>query len=109
MSLTFVAMVNQVPPGTMKSFSAGGKPILIANVEGKFYAINNFCTHLGGDLSHGKLDGKIVTCPRHHSRFDVTTGKNLSGPKYWIFTLKTGNEPSYPVTIEGNNIKIDLG
>ena len=108
MSIVLIAKVNQIPPGTMKSFSAGGKPVLVANVDGKFYAINNFCSHLGGDLSQGKLEGKIVTCPRHGSRFDVTTGISLGGPKYGFLRLKTGNEESYPVVIDDDNIKIDV-
>lgn len=92
----------------MKSFVVGDKQILVANVEGKYYAINNICTHAGGNLSAGKLDGKIVTCPRHGSQFDVTTGICVAGPKIMFIRLKTKSEPAYRVVAEGENIKIDI-
>jgi 3-phenylpropionate/trans-cinnamate dioxygenase ferredoxin component len=103
-----VTTTDQIPAGTMKSFDVKGTRIMIANVDGKFYAIANTCTHRGGDLSQGKLEGTTVTCPRHGSRFDVTTGKNLSGPKIGLLHLKTADEPAYKVMIEGTSIKIML-
>ena len=103
-----VGKTNQVPPGVMKLFQVEGKKILVVNVEGKIYAINGVCTHLGGDLSKGKLEGKIITCPRHGSRFDVTTGESVSGPKMAFLKLKTKNETIYEVKIEGESIKIDM-
>jgi len=108
MSLIEVAQVNEVPTGTMKSYSAGGKQILIANIDGKLYAIGSVCTHAGGDLSKGKLEGKIVTCPRHGSKFDVTTGKCISGPKIGFLRLKTKDETVYEVKVEENRIKINV-
>ena len=108
MSFTEVAQVNEVPTGTMKSYSVGGKQILAANIDGKLYAINNVCTHAGGELSKGKLEGKIVTCPRHGSKFDVTTGKSVSGPKIGFFRLKTKDETAYEVKVEENKIKINV-
>lgn len=108
MSFTEVAQVNEVPTGTMKSYSVGGKQILIANIDGKLYAIDGVCTHAGGDLSKGKLEGKIVTCPRHGSKFDVTTGKSISGPKIGFLRLKTKDEPAYEVKVEQNKIKINV-
>ena len=108
MNLVEVAQVNEVPTGTMKSYSAGGKQILIANIDGKLYAIGSVCTHAGGDLSQGKLEGKIVTCPRHGSRFDVTTGKCISGPKIGFLRLKTKDETVYEVKVEENRIKINV-
>jgi len=108
MSFTEVAQVNEVPTGTMKSYSVGGKQILVANIDGKLYAINSVCTHAGGDLSKGKLEGKIVTCPRHGSKFDVTTGKSISGPKIGFLRLKTKDETAYEVKVEENKIKINV-
>jgi len=108
MSFVEVAQANEVPTGTMKSYSAGGKQILIANIDGKLYAINGVCTHAGGDLSKGKLEGKIVTCPRHGSKFDVTTGKSISGPKVGFLRLKTKDETAYEVKVEENRIKINV-
>ena len=103
-----VAKTNQVPPGVMKLFQVEGKKILVVNVAGKVYAINGVCTHLGGDLSKGQLEGKIITCPKHGSRFDVTTGESVSGPKMAFLQFKTKNETIYGVKIEGESIKIDM-
>jgi nitrite reductase/ring-hydroxylating ferredoxin subunit len=81
---------------------------LIANVDGDFYAIGNSCTHAGGDLSKGSLEGKIVTCPRHGAKFDVTTGKVVSGPKVLFLHPKIKDEPSYEVKIEGNEVLLKV-
>jgi nitrite reductase/ring-hydroxylating ferredoxin subunit len=108
MSLVDIAQVNDIPKGTMKSYSAGDKQVLISNMDGKFYAINNTCTHAGGDLYKGKLEGKIVTCPKHNSKFDVTTGKCISGPKIGFLKLGAKDEPVFEVKVEDNKIKINL-
>jgi 3-phenylpropionate/trans-cinnamate dioxygenase ferredoxin subunit len=104
-----VAEKSEIPIGTMKKVSLNGKEILVANVDGNFYAIGGKCTHMGGDLSKGVLDGNIVKCPRHGSRFDVTTGRNISGPKILFLAPKVNNEPLFPVKVEGNDVLINLG
>lgn len=108
MSLIEVAKVEEIPAGKMKGVSVEGKEILVVNWEGKYYAINKICTHRGGDLSKGKLEEKVVTCPRHGSKFDATTGKNVAGPKIGFIRGKTGDEPSYEVKVEGNLIKVNI-
>ena len=108
MSYIEVGLISQVPPGTMKSFSAGGKQVCVSNIDGKLYAINNVCTHAGGDLSKGKLEGKIVTCPNHGSKFDVTTGKCIAGPKIGFLKFKAKDETVYEVRVEENRIKINI-
>ena len=65
-------------------------------------------SHGGGDLSNGKLDGKIVTCPRHGSRFDITTGESISGSKIGFLKLKTKKVPSYEVKIENDKVKVKI-
>lgn len=100
--------VSDLPSGAMKSFLVGGKKILIANVGGNFYAVDNTCTHAGGDLSKGKLEGTTVTCPRHGSKFDVTSGRNLSGPKIPFFKPKVRDLNAYAVKIEGDSIAVDI-
>lgn len=99
---------GEIAEGTMKAYIVQGNNILIVNYNGSYYAIGEKCTHMGGDLSKGKLDGKIVTCPRHGSKFDITTGESISGPKIGFLKLKTGNEPSYEVKIEGDIIKVNI-
>ena len=104
-----VAEKSDISLGMMKKITLNGKEILIANVEGNYHAIGNTCTHAGGDLSKGSLNGNIVTCPRHGSRFNVTTGKSISGPKVLFFTLKVKDESLFPVKVEGNDVLINLG
>jgi nitrite reductase/ring-hydroxylating ferredoxin subunit len=99
--LVEVSKVQDIPAGKMKGFKVEGKEILVANYEGKYYAIEKKCTHMGGDLSKGRLEGKVVTCPRHGSQFDVTTGRVVKGPA-------KRDELVYEVTVEGESIKVSL-
>ena len=75
-----VTETSEIVPGKMKAVTLRDQEILIINVDGIFYAIGQKCTHLGGDLSKGKLEGKTITCPRHHSQFDVSNGKVVTPP-----------------------------
>ena len=108
MSFFEVAKTSDIPEGAMKAVSIQGKEIVVVNYSGNYYAINRRCTHMGGDLSKGKLDGKIVTCPRHGSRFDVTTGVSIAGPKIGFIKLKTKNEPGYQVKVVNGSISVDI-
>jgi len=101
MSFIEIAKTDEIPVGQMKGIKKDDKNILVTNVKGKYYAINARCTHAGGDLSKGKLDGSIVTCPRHGSKFDVTTGKAVGSPA-------NQDEPSYQVKIQGSSVLVDL-
>lgn len=67
--------VSQLPPGSLKQFKSGNLDILLANAGGKIYAVDNKCPHMGGNLSKGKLEGTIVTCPLHGSQFNVASGQ----------------------------------
>jgi len=100
-----VTEASEIPTGTMKKITINGKEILIANVNGTYYAIGNYCTHKSGDLSQGTLEASIVTCPKHKAKFDVTTGKVISGPKL-LFSPKISDEPSYQVKVEGKDILV---
>lgn len=68
------------PEGQLKLAHAGGIPVLVVRIDGKLSAIANTCTHAGGPLNEGKLDGSIVTCPWHGSRFCVRDGHVKGGP-----------------------------
>jgi len=70
------------------------------NVNGSYYAMGNKCTHAGGDLSKGTLNGTPVTCPKYNAKFDVTTGKVIALPKVGFFHPKIQDEPSYTVKVE---------
>jgi nitrite reductase/ring-hydroxylating ferredoxin subunit len=103
-----IAGKPEIPVGKMKAVKLEGKEILIANVGGNYYAIGNRCTHAGGDLSQGVLEGNIVTCPKHHAKFDVTTGKVISHPKMALFHPKANDEPTFQLKIENENIMVKL-
>lgn len=108
MGFVKICKVSDVKDGTMKKFEVEEKEILVSNIGGKYYAINNKCTHRNGDLSQGKLEGNIVTCPKHSSKFDITTGKVVSGPKIPLLKLKISDEEKYEVKIDGENILIKI-
>jgi len=108
MSFIEVAKATEIPTGQMKPFSTAGKEILITNYEGKYFAIDARCTHMGGKLINGKLEGKIVTCPIHGARFDVTTGVSVSGPKLGPIKLKTRNVAAYEVKVEDNIVEVNI-
>jgi nitrite reductase/ring-hydroxylating ferredoxin subunit len=75
-----VAAVGDVAPGTGTVVEAGGKTLALFNLNGIFYALDNTCTHLGGPLGEGDVEGKVVTCPWHGSRFNITTGEVVGPP-----------------------------
>ena len=108
MTLVKVAETSEIPLGQMKPVKLAEKEVLIANVNNIYYAIGNICTHMGGDLSKGTLEGNTVTCPKHKSKFDVTTGKVISGPKVPLIHPKIKDEPVYAVKVEGKDILVEL-
>ena len=103
-----VADKNEIPLGTAKAVKLGDKDVMIANVNDDFYAINLKCSHAGGDLSKGQLDGNIVTCPKHHARFDVTNGKVVSNPKMGLLHPKANDVATFQVKVENDAIMIKL-
>jgi 3-phenylpropionate/trans-cinnamate dioxygenase ferredoxin subunit len=88
---TEVMSVDDLPEGAMKAVTAGGHEILVAHVGGSFYATQEHCAHMGGNLAKGTLDGAVVTCPLHHSQFDVTTGRVVRWTD-WTGALDTVSE-----------------
>lgn len=78
----FVAVLNEsdLPEGTPVRADAGGVAVLLVRLDGKVHAITNTCTHLGGPLHEGKLEGDEIQCPWHASRFCVTDGALRGGP-----------------------------
>jgi 3-phenylpropionate/trans-cinnamate dioxygenase ferredoxin component len=69
-----------LPPGQIGLVTVGGEPVAVYNVAGAYYATHNECTHVGGPLNEGELEGNQVICPWHSSCFDVTDGKVTCGP-----------------------------
>ena len=75
-----VGTVDEIPEGAHKAFSVGDRQALVCQVNGKFYAIEDVCSHAAVPLSTGTLVQKEIHCPLHGARFDVTSGKVLCPP-----------------------------
>jgi 3-phenylpropionate/trans-cinnamate dioxygenase ferredoxin component len=75
-----VAKTANLPPGKMTCVDVAGKRILVANVDGVYYATDDTCTHEDASLSSGSLSGELVKCPLHGSRFSVRTGEPIEDP-----------------------------
>jgi 3-phenylpropionate/trans-cinnamate dioxygenase ferredoxin subunit len=88
-----------LPPGASCSVDANGVFIVVFNVDGRYYAIEDICSHEEELLSTGTLEGCEITCPRHGARFSVVTGAALSPPAY---------EPvaTFPVRVEGGMVQV---
>ena len=110
-----IARANELMDGSKKKAKVQGKDILLAKVDGKYYAVDNRCPHLGGDLSKGKLDGYIIVCPNHRSEFDLRDGHVIrwtdwSGIK--LNLAKVFRSPkalkTYSVKEDGNKIFVEI-
>jgi 3-phenylpropionate/trans-cinnamate dioxygenase ferredoxin subunit len=103
MSLAFVKVTEpgDPKPGKMKRVLVAGKKILLANVDGRYYAVDDTCTHEDASLSTGSLKGDCVKCPLHGSRFHLATGAALDEPA-------SVNLTTYAVRQEGDGIYIGL-
>lgn len=102
MGKIIIGKIGDFIPGKMQKVSIDGKDILVANIDGTFYAINDTCTHAGASLSEGNLDGQIVTCGWHGAKFDCRTG-NLAE-----FPVKVKDLNSYKVIIESENVFVEV-
>lgn len=106
-----VCKISDIVKDSMKGFIVKGKPILVANVNGKFFAVDAICPHMNGYLPSGKLDKNEVVCPVHHARFDVTTGKLVKNVDTLV-KMATGHGAkdlnTYNVKIEAEDIMIDV-
>jgi len=123
--------IKDVPPGKMKHGEVEEKEILLANSDGKVYALCDRCSHMNAPLSMGTLNGKVVTCAMHGARFDVTTGKKVAEPmaldpsmfpepipeslqKMFAHSaqiqskIRTYDQPTYETKVEGNRIKVRM-
>ena len=103
-----VAGISDIDIGKMQKVTVGDISILIANVNGNFFAVDSVCTHFGGDLSEGILEGNIVTCPVHKARFDVISGKVVSPPAEALDRPDIENLSMYFVKIENKDILIRI-
>ena len=96
MGFVKVVSTKELEPGKMIGFGE----MLVANLDGNYYAIGNRCSHRGCKLSSGMLDGEKIVCPCHGSIFDVKTGRVIKGPA-------NKPEPMFQVKIEGDQILVN--
>ena len=99
--MTKVALKSDLPPGKATTVNLNGKTIALFNIKGSYYAIDNECTHAGGPLSEGQIQGSTVVCPWHGATFNVTSGEALSAPAF-------DGVKSYKTLVEGDEIKIEI-
>jgi 3-phenylpropionate/trans-cinnamate dioxygenase ferredoxin subunit len=77
-----VAPAASIAEGDYAQIEVDGAIVAVFNISGQFYAIEDVCTHDGGELAGGALDGDVVVCPRHGARFCLRTGTALTPPAY---------------------------
>jgi len=94
-----VAKVGELEPGARKIIDVDGSQIVVFNLEGKYYAIEDVCTHDGGQLTGGEVEGDQIVCPRHGARFCIRTGAALTAPAYEATA-------TFPVRIENGEIQV---
>lgn len=94
-----VAAAGELAPGASKVVDVDGTTVAVFNINGEYFAIEDVCTHDGGELASGELDGDQIVCPRHGARFCVRTGEALSAPAY---------EPTakFPLRIENGVVQV---
>lgn len=102
MGKIIVGKVIDIPPGKMYKIAADGKDILVVNMDGKYYAIDDTCTHAGASLSEGSLSDPTITCGWHGAKFDCKTGKLAA------FPAKIRDLNSYKVLIESENVFLEV-
>jgi len=98
---TMVCEVSDIPENEMRCVSLADRNVLVANTSSGFFVSDEMCTHEDARLCDGNLNGTLVKCPLHGSRFELTTGAVLDDP---------ADEPLkiYPVTIENGKVIILL-
>jgi 3-phenylpropionate/trans-cinnamate dioxygenase ferredoxin subunit len=94
-----VGKIGDLTPGEMKFVAVDRERVVLANVDGAFYALRDMCGHRNAPLSRGKLIGFLIECPLHFAQFDVRTGELVDGPV-------SAPVPIYEVRVEGDTIYV---
>ncbi len=93
---------QELPNGGRKQVSIANRAIVVFNIDGSYYAIDDVCTHDGGPVGDGELLGDQIMCPRHGARFDVRTGKALCMPAFEPIAV-------HSVELRGDSVVVSLG
>jgi nitrite reductase/ring-hydroxylating ferredoxin subunit len=94
-----VGKTSDLAPGEMKFVAVDRERVVLANVDGAFYALRDVCGHRNAPLSRGKLDGCVIECPLHFAQFDIRTGKLIDGPI-------SADIPVYEVRVDGDTVYV---
>ncbi len=110
-----VAAVTDLKSGSMRKIRTGGQELLLARDGDRFYCTDAYCPHLGGDLSKGILTGTVLTCPLHHSQFDISDGHVIrwTDLRGRVLVAAMNQRPprslmTYPVQIRGDAVLVRL-
>ena len=101
MEKIFVCKTTQISVGQMKKISVDGKDIVIVNIGGNYFAINDTCTHAGASLSEGEIEDSTIICDWHGAQFDCKNGKLIK------FPAKINDLEVYNVVVEEDNILVE--
>ncbi|MHC4405959.1 MAG: Rieske (2Fe-2S) protein [Planctomycetota bacterium] len=96
-----VCKLSELPNGGKMIVEVDDRLVGLFHVDGKIYALDDLCTHDGGPLAEGQLDGYEIICPRHGARFDVRDGRALSMPA-------TAGTAAHDVKVEGDDVLVKL-
>ncbi len=96
-----ICKVEELPEGERIFIAIGDAPVVIFNISGAYYAIDDRCTHDEGPLGEGDVEDSQIICPRHGARFDIRTGNVLSLPA-------VQGVSSYPIRVVEGTIEIGL-
>jgi 3-phenylpropionate/trans-cinnamate dioxygenase ferredoxin subunit len=96
-----VCKASEIAEGKVGYAEADGLPLAICHQDGQFFAIDDVCTHDGGSLDQGEVQGFEIECPRHGARFDIRTGRVTALPA--VVPIGT-----YPVKVEGEDVLVDV-
>lgn len=94
-----VAKVGDIPEGGVKVVRLDDQSVAVFHLDGAFYAMDDICTHDGGPLAEGFLEGDVIECPRHGAKFNVKSGAVVCLPA-------TAAVPTYAVRVVGNDIQV---
>lgn len=108
MGFVKAAQTTELDNGGKLKVRLGHKDYLITKIDDAYYAIDNSCSHMGGSLYDGKLDGDQIVCPRHGSIFNIKTGKVVKPGRMFMMAVHVEDLRSYPVKVEGTDILIDI-
>jgi 3-phenylpropionate/trans-cinnamate dioxygenase ferredoxin subunit len=104
-----VAKEGDVADGGMREVTAEGRKVLLAKVGGRYYAVGASCPHMGGSLASGKLEGTVVTCPRHGSQFNLSDGHMVRWAQLPGVVSAIGKAIKRPRGLEAFPVRVEAG